>query len=78
MYGCVCGNKWLHWERIGVIPCADADAVCSADTDTADLIGPSYNSKRIRTRLRQEIPRVTSLRTRFPKFLNGGKVLLGR
>ena len=29
----VCGNKWLQRERIGVIPCANAVAVCGADTD---------------------------------------------
>ena len=36
---------------------ADADAVCGADTEAANLIGPCSDSKRIRTRIGQEIPR---------------------
>ena len=37
--------------------CGDADAFCRADTDASNRIAPCSDSNRIRTRIRQEIPR---------------------
>ena len=56
-----------------------ADAVSGADTDAANLIGSCTNSKRIRTRIGQEIPRsVVSICGFFPNFNKWRNVSAGR
>ena len=53
--------------------CADAVWVCGADTDAANWIGACSDSKRIRTRIGQEINRSCVITGVFQTFKNGGR-----
>ena len=58
--------------------CADAVSVRGADTDAANGIGVCSDSKRIRTRIGQEIPRscvITGLFSKLLKMAEGSSIL---
>ena len=75
-YAATNGYRELGTHRCDSI-CADAVAVCGADTDAATWIGRRSDSKRVRTRNGQEIPRSDVITDVFPNFHKWLTVLAG-